>query len=465
MHNLSFMNSLINVPRILQIYRRMRRKLSPFRKAVTDVCREDFCAVYINWNPPSRRWDTMTRLHWCVTRAVWSQRKFYALLSALVWPGRAFLLSMKMTRRYGPRIKARTGLGLARQFIQQFYLAMRHFITPRAYYFYGLHEPERRKRSPFYVQDHEISFLLRPANGDADYTALDDKRLFISKCRGLGLPVIPIICEFEGGKLTRSETAELPHSDLFAKPALGRCANGAALYRYVGDGLYQCGDGSLKSGQEVLKELAERSQKDPYILQKRLLNHPEISALSPRALCTARVITCRFPEGRCEDIVSIFKLPTGNNFADNFSIGGIAIAINKDTGVLGSGLTKSLDAERTDYHPDTGVKIAGFRIPFWDEAIKLCLEAHAAFPSYAFVGWDVAVTEDGPVLVEGNLPWGVESLQRGHCRGLGETTFPGAVISHISRCKFFGSLLRRDFWVSEKEILNYRQGGSGYEDR
>jgi glutathione synthase/RimK-type ligase-like ATP-grasp enzyme len=53
-------------------------------------------------------------------------------------------------------------------------------------------------------------------------------------------------------------------------------------------------------------------------------------------------------------------------------------------------------------HPITGTGIVGFQVPLWDESLRLTQEAAKLVPEVAYVGWDVAVTPDGPVLVEGN---------------------------------------------------------------
>ena len=50
----------------------------------------------------------------------------------------------------------------------------------------------------------------------------------------------------------------------------------------------------------------------------------------------------------------------------------------------------------------TGKKIPGTQIPYWEEAKKMCLEAMKVVPQVRFVAWDVAITEKGPVFIEGN---------------------------------------------------------------
>ena len=452
MHLLSQVKSRITDPHIRGLYHWAGKKKRLLKRAVVDAYRQDHPGIYFNWTLSSRRWDNMTKIHWCVTRVIWRQRKLYAVLSACLWPFKALVLAVKMTRRHGARVRRKTGVGLSRQFFEQYYLAMRYFIAPRAYYFYGFYDKDNRKRAPLYIQDYERVPLDKLTNGMADCMTLFDKRRFFAVCKRSGLPAIPIVAEFENGKLKHWGEGidnRLPDTDLFAKPALGKCANGAMLYTYEPSGLYRCSDGTLKNGEKLLENMAETSRVHPYILQKRYSNHPDIAALSPGALCTFRVVTCRLPDGRCEDIIAIFKMPTGNCFADNFAIGGIAISIDKKSGLLGTAITKDLDAERTDTHPDTGRKIAGFRIPHWEQVIPLCLRAHAAFSDFAYVGWDVAVTKDGPMLVEGNTEWGVEGLQRGSGGPLGETRFAESLMLHVNHLRCFRSLLDRDFWVAE----------------
>ena len=454
MFSLSKIESRITDPRVRRLYQWARRKKYTVTKAVTDAFRHEHPGIYINWNLPPKRWDNMAKIHWCVTRVVWQQRTLYAALSAILWPVKSVVLAARMTRLHGARIRRKTGISLSSQFLSQVHLALRYYIAPRAYYFYGLYDEGNRRRASLYVQDHEVFPLDKLTHGATDCMALEDKRRFFAACKRFGLPAIPVIAEFEDGRLKHWEERynnRLPDTDLFAKPALGKCANGAMLYTFEPPGFYRCHDGTLKTGDELLADLAESSRKHPYILQERSFNHPDIAALSPGALCTFRVVTCRFPDGQCEDIIAIFKMPTSNGFADNFCVGGLAISVDKESGILGSAISKDLDAERTDTHPVTGQKIAGFRIPHWEKVIPLCLKAHAAFSDYAHVGWDVAVTKDGPLLVEGNLEWGVEGLQRGHGGPLGETRFPESYMSHVKRLRYFRSLLRPDIRVLKND--------------
>ena len=59
----------------------------------------------------------------------------------------------------------------------------------------------------------------------------------------------------------------------------------------------------------------------------------------------------------------------------------------------------------------------GYPVPFYAESVELALKAHALFPRLLTVGWDVAVTQDGPMLVEGNHDWDIEMLQVVHQKG------------------------------------------------
>lgn len=425
MDMLSRMKSRITSPYIRRTYHWVRSRLRTMKKDVLEVYRQNHSGVYFDWGIGSAHRGVMEGIHWSVTRTLWKERKFYTALSILSWPVRAVVLARNMTRKHGLRVKERSGLSAGRQFIAQVRLALRHGIAPRAYYLFGLYVEAIAGKAALYVQDHEILPLLRLANGDVDYRVFDDKRRFHAECRRLGLPTIPIIAEFESGSLkqgTGSSGSGLPQADLFAKPALGKCGKGVKVYSYVQPGYYRRDDATLLSEKDLLAELEACSIRTPYILQLRYRSHSGIASLTASALCTCRLITCRTPDGRCEEVINMFKMPSGDCCTDNIATGGIAAPVETESGVLGAAISKDPDAGRMEVHPATGQRIRGFRIPHWQEVVSLCLRAHAAFPAYAYIGWDVAVTERGPLLVEGNLRWGVESMQRAH-GPMGQTRF------------------------------------------
>lgn len=95
-------------------------------------------------------------------------------------------------------------------------------------------------------------------------------------------------------------------------------------------------------------------------------------------------------------------LRIGNGkYVDNFNNGGMVVPIEEDRGeIIYPALDKS--GHLYDVHPLTGVPIKGFKIPLWDEVIALVERAGQVVPQVGVVGWDVCVTDNGPLLIEGN---------------------------------------------------------------
>ena len=52
------------------------------------------------------------------------------------------------------------------------------------------------------------------------------------------------------------------------------------------------------------------------------------------------------------------------------------------------------------------------RIPWWTEAVELVCGAALRFPALRTLGWDVAITPDGPRVIEANAHWGPEPSPR-----------------------------------------------------
>lgn len=53
-------------------------------------------------------------------------------------------------------------------------------------------------------------------------------------------------------------------------------------------------------------------------------------------------------------------------------------------------------------------------IPDWNQPLESGLKAHDQYTSIYAITWDFAITERGPVLLEGNAGWGVEIPQMTH---------------------------------------------------
>ncbi len=58
-------------------------------------------------------------------------------------------------------------------------------------------------------------------------------------------------------------------------------------------------------------------------------------------------------------------------------------------------------------HPISKEKIVGFNVPMFKEAVEMVKEAATVVPEMGYIGWDVAISEKGPVIVEGNCFPGV----------------------------------------------------------
>lgn len=95
---------------------------------------------------------------------------------------------------------------------------------------------------------------------------------------------------------------------------------------------------------------------------------------------------------------------------DNLHSGGLFAPIDLETGIISHpGYDKKHVLHKC--HPVSGIPIAGFQIPFWKEVKKLARSLAVEVPQMRYIGWDIAVTETGPLMIEGNNHPGYDILQ------------------------------------------------------
>lgn len=236
---------------------------------------------------------------------------------------------------------------------------------------------------------------------------LQDKFVFGQYLKALGFATPPVIalCDRDGidwiasGK--RLQWEDLPQQgnvDGFLKDALGRC--GKAVYPI------QVKKGQLfVNGRETAASSLQAQMDGKYIIQERLVQHPEMNRLYPHAVNTLRLITLR--QGDEIELVSgTFRMGAGGNPWDNWSSGGIGVGMNIETGRLNrEGMFRSCGSGMISEHPETKVRFETFEIPFYRKAAEMVKELHAFFYGVHSIGWDVAIAEKGPSIIEGNNSW------------------------------------------------------------
>jgi hypothetical protein len=170
------------------------------------------------------------------------------------------------------------------------------------------------------------------------------------------------------------------------------------------------------------------------IVQPRLEPHAALADLTAGALPTVRIVTCLDEYGRPEVMVAVFRMSIGaNRTVDNMHAGGIAAAVETATGQLGCASDLGMDASLGWFSalPDTGEPIEGRVLPFWDGAKRLAIEAHRAFADRTVIGWDIAILEDRPILVEGNGNPDLDIIQRFMRVGLRGQRFGHLIAYHL----------------------------------
>jgi hypothetical protein len=146
--------------------------------------------------------------------------------------------------------------------------------------------------------------------------------------------------------------------------------------------------------------------------------HPDLMALSPSALNTIRVITQIGPR-RDVRLLGVRLRISVNCAVDKMSApDNVAAPVDPERGIV-DGPAVHLDITRADIveHPVTGVPIVGLQLPFWPETLAMVTQAARTTDNRA-IGWDVAVTADGPELIEANHNWGSRLWQLPVNRGL-----------------------------------------------
>ena len=174
---------------------------------------------------------------------------------------------------------------------------------------------------------------------------------------------------------------------IFAKPYKGESGHGIerlsksdfksleAMYEYVTDGKFG-------------------------LIEELIVQHDDINRIYPLALNTYRISTV-VAGGKAYCVQVFAKFGTGGNCVDNLGNGGVCCPVDMQTGEI-CGDAHSDTLKHYSEHPDTHIKLVGYKMPYVKEAVELCKKAALEVEGMRYIGWDVFVSPNGPGIVEGN---------------------------------------------------------------
>lgn len=178
------------------------------------------------------------------------------------------------------------------------------------------------------------------------------------------------------------------HEDFMIKPLDGLC----------GVGIRKLKTSSFESPEAAYEALWASDGNS--LLEELIVQHPALSTIYPGSVNTIRAVTL-YKNGKAHVITTCLRMGNNGNHVDNLNSGGMVVPVDEKTGHIS---LRAMDKEKKVYsvHPTTGNPIQGFTVPDWDKAMQMVCEAALEITQIGYMGWDIAFTPDGPVLVEGN---------------------------------------------------------------
>jgi hypothetical protein len=352
------------------------------------------------------------------------RRKLAQIFVTVAWPP-AVLLTLCLARLWlGPRD---TVLLTIKRIPGALWTAMRNNVLPSEYYAYGLWQPDRRKNIDNYLYGNECTRLFKFLNRPSYLDAIDDKLVFYQMCKARGIPTPAVLAAFApDGRLLDFESGRPPKHDLFVKVSTG--SSRAERFRWHGIN-FESNRGCRLKPEELDSYLAYRARTEnlTLIVQPVLSNHADLRAQSNEALATARLVTGRSSDGEVTPIFCVMYF----GLADQITSHGNCVT-----------LIDVANGRPLPAPPQDSPGVANFRyrelgsneastLPEWDAALRHVRVAHQACSDFVFVGWDVAFTPDGVVVLEGNAGWDPAAYQILRGEPLGCTKFADILAARL----------------------------------
>ena len=276
----------------------------------------------------------------------------------------------------------------------------------------------RKKLSEVVAINQRNLQWVYPYNARIDFPLADNKLLTKERMAVVKVPMPRTFHTYSAFYQLRNLERDLSLLHEFViKPASGSAGSGILViasrcgdeWRGV-DGTTYALDDLARHITDIIFGIHSDELSDSAFIEERIHQHPVLHALCPFGLSDVRVILFKgIP------VMAMLRLPTRQSHGkSNLHQGALGVGIDLKTGTA---THASHFGEEITLHPDTRIELIGQPVPHWAEVIDLARRAASAVP-LGYLGVDIAISREGPRLLEINVRPGLE-IQNVNGKGLG----------------------------------------------
>ncbi len=293
-------------------------------------------------------------------------------------------------------IHKETGKNRAGLFLDMMWCIFRYSVGYQDYRVFGFCNIKGKNRKSFMTMNDNL-FISHKLNDKEYFHYFDNKFEFNEQFRDyIGRDFINI-CEVGAKGL---EKFCIGKKTVFAK----------ALNSFGGEGITREVIDDSTDFNALYKKLTGNNQ---FLVEEEIKQNEKMSSLSPSSINTLRIVTVNY-NGSVHLMYTLMRIGNGKTCVDNICSGGMYVRVGDD-GVVHKPAFCEATGEYYEAHPVTGTRFCGFEVPMFNEAVEICKKAALKYPQVGYVGWDVAITPEKPVIVEGNTLPGYDMVQNsGH---------------------------------------------------
>lgn len=277
----------------------------------------------------------------------------------------------------------------------------------------------------YFQNNHAYNIKVTPTHWYSYNGCLRDKWYFALLMEKMGLPTPKTFGMIKNNRLVLNDMTGEEHPlgeivkhdiNVMVKPIEDN--GGKGIFHLVVNN----GKIIVKNREISVDELTVMVNNGIFLLQMLIDNqHEGMKKLFDGAVNTLRITLVKNDKGESELLGVMCMMGAHGAECSNWHFGGVCAKVNADGTINKYGY--SMSDKRVLKHPDSGVVFEGYKIPYYEEAVALAKRCMDSFYGLKSVGWDVAITTDGPVIIEGNDDWGLAAHQMVENQGWAERYF------------------------------------------